>query len=151
MASMRRAGTNRNTRPRPLLFALNNARSALPTNSSASCACVGASATPQLAATRTSLSSTLIGCAMAASTASATCIAVAASVTFARSIANSSPPIRATRSSLLTSCDKRLATSHKMASPRVWPSVSLTSLNPSRSIISTVAGAGLINISSTLR
>ena len=55
----------------------------------------------------------------------------------ARRIANSSPPMRATRSAGRTVARRRRDTSTSTSSPAWWPSASFTALNPSRSSTTT--------------
>nr|WP_245195676.1 FAD-binding oxidoreductase [Aureimonas populi] len=59
-------------------------------------------------------------------------------IAFARS--SSSPPSRATMIAFSQAAFRRMATSLMTESPAEWPSVSLTSLKPSRSSSNTVAG-----------
>ena len=94
----------------------------------------GKSAIPMLAATCRRSPATSNGVSSALTSFIAACEADSWSPTPGRMMANSSPPSRATVSEIRSSSRSLAATCLRSWSPAWWPRVSLTSLNPFRSI-----------------
>ena len=95
--------------------------------------CRGASATPKLPLTSTSMPLSSTGASRAACRRRPSRSAPSASPQPSASTANSSPPSRATNARGVSAAARRSATSASSRSPWAWPRVSLTSLKASRS------------------
>ncbi len=119
--------------PERLSFAWYIAMSALWSRVATLSPCSGASAIPVVAVTASVIPSMFIGLEIAASRSRTMPRASSGPMMSGTTIANSSPPSRATVARPLLARTRHSATSHSSRSPVSWPSVSLTSLKRSRS------------------
>ena len=128
-----RSASNSAHLPLPDFFAQCRVRSAARIRSLGVVPSTGRSTMPMLADTVISCPSMWCGSLSAPSVASATFSTSSVQVVSSTRTTNSSPPIRATRWSV-TAWPSRCATAVSSWSPMWWPRVSLTTLNPSRSM-----------------